>query len=216
MTGRLQTRSLPPALSRPSSIQLGVLVNRIEAYLDPDGGERKGSISLDNLIRPTILRPGVQVDTPSGPATAAIRWITAGRGTETSPRSKVMTVSIAKASSSSPGRSRKSGLCGRPNPLVAAGEGLVNQYTTGGEGFGDRRRQRTVQIIGHDNAIIAGTEHPWGGRSRDRPAALRSRLRQAAIAQRCRGRPRKTAEPVSSRSRVCRPLPAARAPGRRL
>jgi hypothetical protein len=56
---------LPPALSRPSSIELGVLVNRIEAYLDPDGGERKGGIFLDNLIRPTIPRPGVQVDTPS-------------------------------------------------------------------------------------------------------------------------------------------------------
>src|ERR1700738_2464605 len=64
-TGRLQSRSLPPALSRPSSIQLRVLVNRIEAYLDSDGGERKGGISLDNLIRPTTPRPGVQVDTPS-------------------------------------------------------------------------------------------------------------------------------------------------------
>src|ERR1700730_917984 len=37
------------------------------------------------------------------------------RGTETSPCSKAMTVSIAKAASSLTGRSRKSGLCGRPN-----------------------------------------------------------------------------------------------------
>src|ERR1700732_2476542 len=63
--GRLQSRSSPPALSRPNSIELGILVDRIEADLDPDGGERNGGISLDNLIRPTIPRPGVQVDTPS-------------------------------------------------------------------------------------------------------------------------------------------------------
>src|SRR6202040_3379664 len=63
--GRLQSRSLRRAVSQPSSIELGILVYRIEAYLDPDGGERKGGISLDNLIRPKIPRPGVQVDTPS-------------------------------------------------------------------------------------------------------------------------------------------------------
>jgi hypothetical protein len=42
---------------------------------------------------------------------------------------------------------QEAGVVGAPEPLVAAGEGLVNQYTTGGEGFGDRRQQRTVQIM---------------------------------------------------------------------
>ena len=51
---------------------------------------------------------------PIGPSTAVRRWITAGRGTETSPCSKATTVRPAKASSNSPGRSRKSGLRGRP------------------------------------------------------------------------------------------------------
>src|SRR3954471_15422338 len=50
---------------------------------------------------------------PTGPATAAMRWITAGRGWTTSPCSNARTVRAAKASRSSPGRSRKSGLRGR-------------------------------------------------------------------------------------------------------
>ena len=57
---------------------------------------------------------------PSGPAAAAMRWITAGRGRLTSPCSKAMTVSPAKASSNSPGRSRKSGLRGRPKRSLPA------------------------------------------------------------------------------------------------
>jgi hypothetical protein len=56
---------LPPVLSQPSSIELGILVNRVEGYLDADRREREGSISLDNLVRPAIARPGVQIDTPS-------------------------------------------------------------------------------------------------------------------------------------------------------
>ena len=59
--------------------------------------------------------------------------------------------------------SKPTGSGRRPSgPATAAIRWIVNQYTTGGEGFGDRRQQRTVQIMGHDNAIIAGTEHPWG------------------------------------------------------
>ena len=63
--GRLQSRSLPPVLSQPSSIELSVFVDGVEADLYPDRREAQDSISLDNLIRPTIARPGVQVDTPS-------------------------------------------------------------------------------------------------------------------------------------------------------
>ena len=59
--------------------------------------------------------------------------------------------------------SKPTGSGRRPSgPATAAIRWIVNQYTTGGEGFGGRRQQRTVQIMGHDNAIIAGTEHPWG------------------------------------------------------
>src|ERR1700751_4032145 len=64
-TGRLQSRSLPPALLQQSSIEFGVLVDGVEAHLDPDRGEFEDSTSLNNLVRPTIARPGVQVDTPS-------------------------------------------------------------------------------------------------------------------------------------------------------
>ena len=56
---------MPPVLSQPSSIELGVLVDGIKAYLVPNRGELEDSISLDYLVRPTITRPGVQVDTPS-------------------------------------------------------------------------------------------------------------------------------------------------------
>jgi hypothetical protein len=63
--------------------------------------------------------------------------------------------------------------------------------------------------MGHDNAIIAGTEHPWGaGLEIDLPHfAAGSGSGNSAEMSRSTAQ---TAKPVSSRSRVCRPLPAAR------
>jgi len=51
-TGRLQSRSLPPALSRPNSIELGVFVNIIEAYLDANRGKFEDGAAFDDLIDP--------------------------------------------------------------------------------------------------------------------------------------------------------------------
>jgi hypothetical protein len=99
---------------------------------------------------------------PSGPAAAAIRL------DYSRPRYRNFALlegydgQHCKGVEQFAGTEQKIGVMRAPEPLVAAGEGLVNHYTTAGEGFGDRRQQRTVQIIGHDNAIIAGTEHPWG------------------------------------------------------
>src|SRR5271156_1857997 len=62
-TGRLQSRRSPPVLSRPSSIQLGVLVNRIEAYLDSNRGKVQDGAALDNLIHPFCSGPCIKIDT---------------------------------------------------------------------------------------------------------------------------------------------------------
>ena len=89
-----------------------------------------------------------------------MRWTTAGRGDATSPCSNATTVSIAKASSSSPGRSRKSGLLRPPETFVAERESFVDQNPAGCQGVCDRRQQRTVKVVGHDDPVIATAERP--------------------------------------------------------
>jgi hypothetical protein len=53
---------LPPVRSRLSSIELGVLVDRIEAYFDADRRELENRVAFEDLIGPTGVRTGVQVD----------------------------------------------------------------------------------------------------------------------------------------------------------
>ena len=69
-------------------------------------------------------------------------------------------VSVANASSNSPGRSRKSGLCGRPKRFVALGESFVDHGTARCHGVGDRGQQRPVQIFDDDDSIIATAKLP--------------------------------------------------------
>src|ERR1700730_1339746 len=55
-------RNLPLALSRPNSIELGVLVDHIEAHLDTDRREVQDGVALDDFIGPPIARPRVEID----------------------------------------------------------------------------------------------------------------------------------------------------------
>jgi hypothetical protein len=53
---------LPHALSPPSSIELGVVVDHIKAHLDIDRRELQDSITLDDFVGPTIARARVKID----------------------------------------------------------------------------------------------------------------------------------------------------------
>ncbi len=44
--------------------------------------------------------------------------------------------------------------------LVAGPEGLVDQHTIGRQRRRDRGKERTIEVIGHDDAVIAAAEHP--------------------------------------------------------
>src|SRR5713101_1639975 len=61
--GHLLSRSLSPALSRPSSIELGVLVDRVESYLDADRREIQHRVALDDFVGPTVAGARVKIDT---------------------------------------------------------------------------------------------------------------------------------------------------------
>jgi hypothetical protein len=62
---------LPLALSPPSSIELGVVVDHIEAHLDTDRRELQDSITLDDFVGPTIARARVKIDKGSSCSTIA-------------------------------------------------------------------------------------------------------------------------------------------------
>src|SRR5260370_36872512 len=55
-------RSLLPVRSPPSSIELGVFVDRVEADLDADRRELQDRPALDDFIRPTIARASEEID----------------------------------------------------------------------------------------------------------------------------------------------------------
>src|SRR6266404_1967125 len=61
-TAHSRRRNLPLALSPPSSIELGVLVDHIEAHLDADRRELQDGIPLDDFVGPARACPGVEVD----------------------------------------------------------------------------------------------------------------------------------------------------------
>src|SRR5215469_6590336 len=108
MTGPSHSRSWPLALRLPpNSIELGIFVYRVEVDLDTNGGEPQDAVTFDNFVRPTTStflrcsaspgdhsvrvresKAGASGSRPSVPATAVKRWMTAGRGIETSPCSK--------------------------------------------------------------------------------------------------------------------------------
>src|SRR5260370_1044279 len=55
-------RSLLPVRSPPSSIELGVFVDRVEADLDADRRELQDRPAFDDFIRPTIARASEEID----------------------------------------------------------------------------------------------------------------------------------------------------------
>src|SRR5438132_4196725 len=60
------------------------------------------------------------------------------------------------------GPQQEIGVARPPQPLVAHGEGLVDQYATCRECLADRREQRAMEVIGHDDRVIAVAERPCG------------------------------------------------------
>src|SRR5206468_214372 len=121
---RKALRSPARQIAKNAGADGSIIVGRLMDKNDPNygydaqAGEYKDMVAA-GIIDPTkVVRVALQ-DAASVAGllitTAAMRWIMAGRGRLTSPCSKAMTVSPAKALSNSSGRSRNSGLLGRPN-----------------------------------------------------------------------------------------------------
>jgi hypothetical protein len=66
---------LPPARSRPSSIEFHLLVDYVEADLDADRRESHDGVAFDDLVRPTIAGTGVEVIRRSSCSMIAYCWI---------------------------------------------------------------------------------------------------------------------------------------------
>ena len=147
---------------------------------------------------------------PSGPLTAAMRWMTAGRGAATSPCSKATTVSIANASRSSPGRSRKSGLRGRPNLSLPRAESLVDAEPL--RARAPARCPGTAAGAGNSSRRCPRIRHraPRLRRSPGRSAVPRNPPRRAAAMPRRHGRRRARKIHGAATGAICRPDPAAR------
>jgi hypothetical protein len=49
---------------RLTSIEFGVIVNRVAAYPDADRRKLENSLALDNFVCPTLTRTGVEIYPP--------------------------------------------------------------------------------------------------------------------------------------------------------
>ena len=78
-TGRSPGRSLPTApRSLLSSLEFRVLVNRVEADLDTnggEGGELQDNVALNDFVRPAIVGSGVEVNPSLVRSMIAYCWI---------------------------------------------------------------------------------------------------------------------------------------------
>ena len=61
---RSRRRSWRAARWLPSSVEVGILVDRVETDFDADRGQLQDGFALDDLVGPTRARAGVEVDPP--------------------------------------------------------------------------------------------------------------------------------------------------------
>src|SRR5580700_5493733 len=62
------------------------------------------------------------------------------------------------------GPQQEIGVARPPQPLVAGGKGLVDQDALRGERLADRWEQRAMEVVGHNDRVIAAAQRPRAAR----------------------------------------------------